>query len=124
MPNETPLTEQPVARADAPKGDGQEGVNPIVVNPDQPVFPRPVGVAADDLKKQGVVHGYASVPEDGGDGGPAAAVAPEGKPRDPEEEAKTEASAQVAKDNATTVQATPTGQPVAEPGKPDKQKQR
>ena len=55
----------PVAPADAhvksDKDGKHEGVHPVLVNPDQPTFPHPVGVDRKDLEKAGVGHGY-SVP--------------------------------------------------------------
>lgn len=113
---EKPLTEQPVARADRRDDvSGQEGVNPIVVNPDQPAFPRPAQVEKKDLEKMGVAHGYTRL----GDEPDADAIAgvdpdtgtregvkvdagtpqpgPEGKPQDPDVEAKNKAANKVAK---------------------------
>lgn len=121
MPSDKPLDEQPVAPADrgGEADSPQEGVNPIVVNPDQPVFPRPLGVEDKALEKMGVKHGY-TVPEDT-DGEAVAGVdpdtglrrdakverdqdnerpatEPEGKPRDPDEEKKNKAAHKVAED--------------------------
>lgn len=110
------MSEQPVAPADAPKNvkDPQEGVHPIVANPDQPVFPRPVGVKDDDLKSMGVDQGYVAPSTEQTDGtskvfqeeeGARPANEPEGKPADPKAEEKNEASAKVAEANKATAPA-------------------
>lgn len=124
MPNQKPIEEQPVARADKPvSAEEQEGVNPIVVNPDQPVFPRPVGLEVEELETMGVDHGYMGVQEEGvavagvdPETGTREGVEPdvgqpttgaEGKPQDPEIEDKTKAAGQVAKDKETTAKPSP-----------------
>lgn len=118
------MSEQPVAPADAPKtaDEPAEGVHPIVVNPDQPVFPRPVGVASDDLKAMGVDHGHVATSEElEAESGPSTeqeegarpATEPEGKPRDPEAEKKAAEAVKVADANRVTAPAP--GQPQGAP---------
>jgi len=46
-----------------PDGAG-EGVHPVVLNPDQPTFPAPMGVPVEKLKEDGVDHAYVGLPQD------------------------------------------------------------
>lgn len=86
----------PVAPADARDEDvNEEGVHPILVNPDQPSFPAPIGVDRADLEEAGVAHGYhggpdeqAEVEETPEEEGAGSATTPEGKPADPDAEEK------------------------------------